>query len=120
VKLCPGCNEPVDPSARFCSDCGHSLVKEKSKEKKPVTSDKDDKKVKIPQKREEKPKEKTVKTPEPHEEEEASPEPEEEFDFSAIDPEKEWECFGQIEPDHAECRGCPYREQCAEKSGVEL
>ena len=42
------------------------------------------------------------------------------FDFSKIDPEKEWECFGTIEPDHSECLDCPAREKCADKAGIEL
>jgi len=42
------------------------------------------------------------------------------FDFSKVDFEKEWECFGTIEPDHPECKGCPAKEKCAEKAGVSL
>jgi len=52
-------------------------------------------------------------------------EPEEEHpasivDFSKIDPERDWECFGSIEPDHTECKKCPAREKCAVKAGVSL
>ena len=38
-----------------------------------------------------------------------------EFDFSKVKPD-EFMCFGTIEPDHSECKECPFREQCAEKA----
>jgi len=118
---CPECGEELPATAKFCGECGHKMgvgAKQPVKtEKKPVEADK---KVKLPPKREEKPKEKTVKLPDPEPEEEEVEEEAESFDFNEIDPEKEWECFGQIEPDHTECKGCSFREKCAEKSGVEL
>ena len=43
-----------------------------------------------------------------------------EIDFSEINPEEQWECFGSIEPDHVECKECPYRGKCAVKSGVSI
>ena len=43
-----------------------------------------------------------------------------EFDYSSIDPEKEWACLGTIDPEHTECKACPFRQKCAEKAGVEL
>lgn len=85
--------------------------------KKPVST----KSVKMPVKKEDKPKEKTVKVPVKEDESEGEvEEATENFDFSEIDPEKEWECFGQIEPEHLECKGCAYRIKCADKSGVKL
>jgi hypothetical protein len=38
-----------------------------------------------------------------------------EFDFSSIDPEKEWECFGTIDKNHSECQECPFAKRCEEK-----
>ncbi len=46
--------------------------------------------------------------------------PEQEFDFSQIDPEKEWGCFGTIDIDNDECDDCPFRQQCADKAGIKL
>ena len=42
-----------------------------------------------------------------------------EFDYSKIDPEKEWMCFGTMEPEHTECQECPdqIREKCAKAAG---
>jgi hypothetical protein len=37
------------------------------------------------------------------------------IDFSSIDPEKEWECFGTIVKDHPECKECPFAVKCEEK-----
>jgi hypothetical protein len=51
-------------------------------------------------------------------EEESKPEVEE-FDLTKVDP-TDWECFGQIEPNHGECKTCPHRVVCAEKSGVKI
>jgi ribosomal protein L40E len=106
-KVCPSCNAPVALSAKFCAECGHKMGNEA---------------VEV----------EAEKAPEPVEEKEAEPEPtpepakeeakgdEEDFDYSDINPETDWQCFGQIEPDHVECKGCPYRKPCAVKSGVEL
>lgn len=33
------------------------------------------------------------------------------FDFSTINP-KEWECWGNYEPQHKECKGCPFNIDC--------
>lgn len=129
---CPNCGEAV--SGKFCGECGFKMgmMEPEEAEEKPDRTPvkkpekapaKSEKSVKIPEKKEEKAPEKTVKKPEKkeevEEEEEAAPE-EENFDFSEIDPEKEWECFGQIEPDHVECKSCAYRERCADKAGVEI
>ena len=43
-----------------------------------------------------------------------------EFDFSKIDPEKVFLCFGTIQPEHQECVGCPVRQKCADKAGVTI
>lgn len=40
------------------------------------------------------------------------------FDFSAIDPEKEWECFGTFDGKHSECQECPFAKQCEEKKNA--
>ena len=40
-------------------------------------------------------------------------------DYSKEDPTK-WDCFGYIEPDNSECKGCCGREACAVKAGVTL
>jgi len=37
------------------------------------------------------------------------------IDFSSIDPEKEWECFGTIDKNHPECKECPFATKCEEK-----
>ena len=37
------------------------------------------------------------------------------IDFSSIDPEKEWECFGMITDGHPECVECPFAEPCRSK-----
>ena len=42
------------------------------------------------------------------------------FDFSKIDPEKAFLCFGTIDPQHQECIECPCREKCAVKAGVAI
>lgn len=116
VKLCPECSERIAPDAKFCGECGHSLKNEPKAEEAEKT-------VKMPVKKEE-PKaekaekvEKTVKMPSKEEEEtEEESAPQEDFDFSEIDPSKDWECFGMIEPDHTECKECHYRAKCEEKS----
>jgi len=41
------------------------------------------------------------------------------FDYSKAKPE-EFMCFGTIEPQHPECKECPFRAQCAEKAGVKI
>ena len=41
-----------------------------------------------------------------------------EFDFSSIDPEKEWECFGTIVKDHPECKECPFAVKCEAKKNA--
>ena len=122
---CPECGESVDEGAKFCGECGFKLGGKTTKTKDKPKADKSpvkEKSVKMPAKKDEKPKEKTVKLPEKEEEEEGEDEEvvDENFDFSEIDPEKEWECFGQIEPEHTECKSCAYRVKCAEKSGVEI
>jgi hypothetical protein len=50
---------------------------------------------------------------------EKAEEPQPEFDFSNVNPE-DFVCFGTIEPGHEECERCPFKEQCAEKAGVQL
>jgi hypothetical protein len=40
------------------------------------------------------------------------------IDFSSIDPEKEWECFGTIVKDHPECKECPFATKCEEKKNA--
>lgn len=42
------------------------------------------------------------------------------FDVSTIDPEKDFMCFGTIEPASQECIDCPFKERCAAKAGVKL
>ena len=42
------------------------------------------------------------------------------FDFSSIDPAKDFMCFGTIEPANQECIDCPYKTQCAAKAGITL
>lgn len=37
------------------------------------------------------------------------------IDFSAINPETEWECFGTIDKNHPECKECPFAARCEEK-----
>jgi len=37
------------------------------------------------------------------------------IDFSSIDPETEWECFGTIDKNHPECKECPFAVKCEEK-----
>jgi hypothetical protein len=44
----------------------------------------------------------------------------EKADFSNVDREKDFMCFGTIEADNAECMECPFRERCADKAGVSL
>jgi hypothetical protein len=29
-----------------------------------------------------------------------------------VDPRTDWECFGMIEPDHIECKQCPFAKEC--------
>jgi hypothetical protein len=41
-----------------------------------------------------------------------------EFDFSSIDPEKEWECFGTFDGKHTECQECPFAKKCEEKKNA--
>lgn len=138
VQPCPGCGSPVSPGAKFCAECGHKLGEPSGH-----SNTREDKTVKMPQKSEPEPgseskaenkdkvktpvrksepgSKKTVKTPVKEEPEEVDgAKPEEEFDFSSIDPENDWECFGQIEPDNFECKECAFRERCAEKAGVEI
>jgi hypothetical protein len=114
VILCSSCDEPIKNNAKFCAECGHKVESEPAESKK----------VKMPKKEEDQDevkedKAKTVKMPskEPEIEEEAE---EEEFDFSEINPATDWECYGQIEPEHSECKTCPYQKPCAKESGVEL
>lgn len=40
------------------------------------------------------------------------------FNASSIDPEKDFQCFGTIEPTHQECIDCQFKGKCAEKAGV--
>jgi len=125
VKLCPSCDSPINSDSKFCGECGHSLVAEPKPEKAPVEEKptEPEKTVKVPvkSKKKDEPK-KTVKVPVKEKESEEEEEKEEEqFDFSQIDPEQDWECFGvMIEPKHRECRDCPYITKCAKKAGVEL
>ena len=42
------------------------------------------------------------------------------FDASSIDPEKDYMCFGTIEPANQECIDCQFKGKCAEKAGVSL
>ena len=37
------------------------------------------------------------------------------IDFSAINPETEWECYGTIDKDNPECQECPFAKGCEEK-----
>ena len=37
-----------------------------------------------------------------------------------VDPEKDFVCFGTIEPSNQECIDCMGREKCAQKAGVKL
>lgn len=43
------------------------------------------------------------------------PKPKVEFDFSSIDPEKEWECFGTYDGSNSECQECPFAKKCEVK-----
>ena len=40
---------------------------------------------------------------------------EQKLDLSAVKF-SEWECFGHIEPNHSECKECPFKIECAVKS----
>ena len=42
------------------------------------------------------------------------------FDFSKIDPEQVFLCFGTIEPEHQECKECPHKSSCAIKAGLKV
>ena len=38
-----------------------------------------------------------------------------EFDYSSIDPEKEWACFGTFDGTSSECTECPFKGKCEAK-----
>jgi hypothetical protein len=42
------------------------------------------------------------------------------IDFSSIDPEKEWECFGTIDKNHPECQECPFAKRCEDKKNSKV
>jgi hypothetical protein len=42
------------------------------------------------------------------------------IDFSAIDPEREWECFGTIDKNHPECQECPFAKRCEDKKNSKV
>lgn len=128
--LCLECGAELSSNAKFCGECGTRVgVSEKEACKEVSSTSKGEKKdkVKVPKV---KPEEKSSKVKMPakdekksvkvSEKEEEKEEEEEAFDFSTIDPETDWECFGMIEPEHTECKACPYKVKCAEKAGVEL
>ncbi len=75
---------------------------------------------KVPVKAEPKAETKTVHRPESAPPEDDGSKPEEKFDFSEVNPETDWECFGQIEPEHPECKDCPFKVKCAAKAGKKL
>jgi hypothetical protein len=37
------------------------------------------------------------------------------IDFSSINPETEWECFGTFDKNHHECQKCPFAAKCEAK-----
>ena len=122
-NLCPSCKEPVDEGAKFCGECGYKLVKGKKVEKKEKTEKADepveDKKLESESEPEESEEDEPEEAKVQEEESEAKSE-EDEFDFSEVNPAEDWECYGQIEPDHSECKACAYRVSCAKESKVEL
>ena len=101
---CSDCGEPAyeTPSGSVCKN-GHGnapVLDEPPAKQKPV----------------EKPVEKQVDKPAakvtpPVE----KPKPKLEFDFSTINPETEWECFGTYEAGNSECKECPFAKQCEVK-----
>jgi uncharacterized Zn finger protein (UPF0148 family) len=105
VQVCPSCSTPLSSGSKFCGECGHKITEAKA----PV------------EETEPEPVEETEpETVEESEEPATETASDEEFDYSQVNPATDWECYGSIEPDHSECKKCPYREPCAKESGVEL
>jgi hypothetical protein len=105
VQVCSACSAPIPKDMKFCGECGHK-VGDESKTTPVETQEEVVEAKEVKEVSDEKPAE-----------EEAS---DDNYDFSDVNPATDWECYGQIEPDHTECKKCAFREPCAKESGVKL
>jgi len=110
VGYCQECGEPAyeTPSGTVCKNehGGAEVVDQPPKKEEPKKEE--------PKKEEPKKEEPKKEEPKPAEAPSAS-KTSKAIDFSSIDPEKEWECFGTIDKNHPECKECPFATKCEEK-----
>ena len=99
---CPGCGVEISSELKFCSNCGENLSnkdvqknKDEQESQEEIKKDDNDVNVKV--------------------DSEIEGSSVNSVDLSIVDPET-WECYGQIEPNHVECRDCQFKEGCSKKS----